>query len=181
MVRGGFLSGYPISRKKSRIQKKSRWPENRKNPQFFLIFWDFGDFPLGIFPGFSNPDPDPRDIGILLLRFSWNFFVVFISRSRFPRISRFSGFFTRNFFGIFQFRSRSPRCRDFRDFALGIFSGFFEVFISRSRFPRISRFSGFFTRDFSGIFHSGFFRDFSGISGFLGFSDRVFLIVFFSY
>ena len=62
-------------------------PESRKNPDcqktvkthnFFLYFGIFGIFHsgfftrdfFGIFPGFSNSDPDPRDVGIFEISLS---------------------------------------------------------------------------------------------------------------
>ena len=86
------IPGIKIPRlKKSRIQGIYRWSAKRKNQKFLLTFskvfqipgisrknksrsprfWDFRDFSLGVFTGFSNPDPDFRDFGIFgIFRYS---------------------------------------------------------------------------------------------------------------
>ena len=77
----------------------------------FGVSRGFRDF-LGLFLGFSNPNPNLRDFGIMHSSF-FGIFRGFKIPIPIPGIPGFSGFFFRDFFGTFKSRSRSPGFRDF--------------------------------------------------------------------
>ena len=126
------MSGYSIPRKKSDPEGK----KSRKNPRDI--------------PKVKNPEKIPG-----ILRFSGCF------TRDLEIFGMFHSGFSRDFFRIFKSQSRSLGLRDFRDFALGIFSGSLRGFKIPIPIPGIF-----------GIFFSQFFRDFQipipipGISGF---------------
>ena len=132
MIRGGFLLGYPFSRKKN---PDSRDIPKVKNPDKISNSRDKNS--LDVVRSLSSWAPPLRDISG-------------ICRKKIP-IHGFlglTGLSTRIFFGIFsRFSNSDPDPRDFGIFGIlhsGFFRDFLEVLKSRSRSPGFRAF-----RDFS--------------------------------
>ena len=147
--RGGFLSGYPIPRKKNSRSPDFHFPNPIPGISGFSEFFT-RDF-FGIFQKFQNPDPDHRDFGFFLSGFFRDFQIPI----PIPGISN-----PTKKISIPGFSFSNPDPRDLGILHSG-FPGFFWTFKIPIPFLGIL---GFFFLDFFGIFksrsRSPVFRDF---------------------